>query len=177
MHARRFLHVRNEPIDARIAGVREQADPAGLGARLEEQVEALAGEIGDQIAHAGGVAVRPGEAGDQAECHRIAADAEHGRDRRAGLLCRLHGRGAADRRQHIDLALDELGRQRGQSLVPIVRPPMLDRHALSCDIALVAQSLVKGVHVWRVRSGHPGVKPADHRYGLLLGGEPQWPNQ
>ncbi len=76
--------------------------------------------------------------------------------------------GDAARRDHVDLAADEIGGQCGQPIIVALRPAVFDRHVLSLDIAGFAQSLVERGHIRCSRAGRAGAEEADHRHRLLL---------
>ena len=72
------------------------------------------------------------------------------------------------RRDHVDVAADEVGGQCGQPIVVAIRPAVLDRQILSLDIAGFVQSLVERGHIWCKRPGRADAEEADHRHRLLL---------
>src|SRR5262249_46552021 len=117
--------------------------------------------------HAGRITARLIQAGDEAELYRIAARGEDNRNRTSRGLCNAHGR-SAGRSDDRDLAMNEVGRLRRQSLVSAFRPAILDRHVLAIYVAGFLQSLAKrgcveGIPLWRC-----AVEESDHRHRRLL---------
>src|SRR5262249_114854 len=117
--------------------------------------------------HAGRITARLIQAGDEAELYRIAARGEDNRNRTSRGLCNAHGR-SAGRSDDRDLAMNEVGRLRRQSLVSAFRPAIADRHVLAVYVAGFLQSLAKrgcveGIPLWRC-----AVEESDHRHRRLL---------
>src|SRR4051812_4042487 len=57
-------------------------DQAGVGCQLAEKVQAFRPQLGGETVHAGGIAARTGEAGDQTEPDWVFSDAKDDGDRR-----------------------------------------------------------------------------------------------
>jgi hypothetical protein len=92
------------------------------------------------------------------------------RDRRGRLLCGEHGRVSAFGHDHVDLAVDEVGRQGRQAIEVGLGPAIFDRNVSALDVAEFAEFLAEsGQH-----PQSPGVvrrcggEEADHRHRLLL---------
>src|SRR5262249_7696696 len=66
------------------------------------------------------------------------------------------------------LPADEVGRESRQSIELSIRPPVLDRHVPSFDIALSIQSPAKRRQHVGIGFGIPAAEPSDHRYRRLL---------
>jgi hypothetical protein len=97
-------------------------------------------QLGADGGEPGEIAAGPSQAGDEALGHRIAGYGEDDRDRPGGLLGGFgSGRGCRD--DDVDVQPDELGGERGQSLILELGGPMLDHHVLTFDVAQVAQPL------------------------------------
>src|SRR5438093_12541842 len=82
----------------------------------------------------GDVAARPVEAGDKTQPNRVAAACEDDRDRRSRRLG-YNCRGGVMRSDHRHLTAYQIACEVGQSVVLILRPAILDRHALALDVA------------------------------------------
>jgi hypothetical protein len=120
---------------------------------------------------AGEIAAGPSEAGDQACCNRVGAGVENDRDRRGRVLRRERRSVTALGHDHVDLAGDEVGSQRGQPIKLTLGPAVFDRHVLSVEVAGFAQPLAESGELQLNQRFHAGVKPAkeaDHRHRLLL---------
>jgi len=130
----------------RIVRVHQQRDHSGLGNQLGKQLEPLRIQLGGEHAHARDVATRPRETGDEAQPDRVGADDE--RDWNGGRrpFGRLGCRGAAARRNQLDLAADKFGGHSRQPVIVAVGPAVLDGHVLPLDISRFAQSLVERGH-------------------------------
>ena len=109
-------------------------------------------------AHAGDIAARPVEAGDEANSDRVGADREHDRNRRGGGF-RGKRRSVARCDDHCHLAADQIGRQRWQPIVLILRPAVFDRDVLTFDIAGLLQALTECGHTKaRAAAGGPPLR-------------------
>jgi len=95
-----------------LLGFTSRANHPGLGNQLGQQLQPLGHQLDEEESEAREVATRPGETGDQALLDRVAAG-EDDRDRRGLAFRRERGRGAAACHDHVDLAADEVGGQRG----------------------------------------------------------------
>src|SRR4051794_2173068 len=71
-------------------------------------------------------------------------------------------------RDHIDIAGDELGGQRGQPVIATLRPAVFDRHVLSHDITGLFQPVPKSGDEVRNRCRRGAAKQADHGHRFLL---------
>jgi hypothetical protein len=82
------------------------------------------------------VRLPPGRAktGDQAGLDRVSAGVEDDRDRRGRPFCRERRRVAALGHDHVDLAIDEIGRQCEEPIIMALRPAVFDRDVLSLDV-------------------------------------------
>ena len=88
LRARRFLHVSDHALGARIVRVHEQGDHPGLGNQLGKQLEPLGHQLAGEDAEAREVAARPRETGDEADPDRVADAGEDDRDRRGRVFRR-----------------------------------------------------------------------------------------
>jgi hypothetical protein len=109
--------------------------------------------------------------GDQAVLDRVVAAEEDDRDRRGCAFGRQCRNRAAGGRDHVYLAAEEIGGQRGQPIIAALRLAVLDRHVLSFDIAGLAQPLVERGHKRCKRGGQAAAEKADHRHRVLLRAE------
>jgi hypothetical protein len=83
----------------------------------------------------GGVAARPGEAGDKTKLDRVFSDAEHDRDRRGRSFGRDRSERTGGRRDHGHTTADQVSHQRRQVIELAFQPVVLDRHVLALDVA------------------------------------------
>jgi hypothetical protein len=91
------------------------------------------------------------------------------RNRRGDTLnCPLDQSGGASRGNNGYLTADEVGRKSRQSIVLRIRPPVLDRHVPSFDIASSIQSPAKRRQHVAIGFGIPGAEPPNHRHRRLL---------
>src|SRR5262245_4238773 len=84
--------------------------------------------------------------------------------------------GSAGRSNDRDLATNEVGRLRRQSLVSTFRPTILDRHVLAFYVADFLQSWAKRGCVGCIPLRRCAVEEPDHRHCRLLRWGRQWPN-
>ena len=70
--------------------------------------------------------------------------------------------------KHRHMTLNQVGRERWQTIIMTFRPPVFDRQVLRHDIAGSSKALSKALHLWRHRCWRPNVKEAHHRYRGLL---------
>ena len=128
---------------------------AALGTSSCSQRELLRRQIDPEKARSGDVPARPVEARHDAGPDWVAAideDDGNGRRRRLGRQCRGIGVG----HDHHDLAANQIGRQRGQSIVLPLRPAAFDRHVPALDVAGFVQALVECSDPLRERSRRHG---------------------
>src|SRR5207247_515691 len=105
-----------------IVRVREHTDYCRCGEQLTQQSESLCPQCGREETRAGNIAARPAQTGDQPGSNRVARSLDDERHRR-GCSCSCEcRRGAAERSDDCHIAVDELGRLRGQLVIPIIRP-------------------------------------------------------
>ena len=117
-----------------IARVDERGDDVGPRYHLVQLLYLLLHKFRAQVGHAGGVAARPGKAGDQPLDYGVGRGRKHDRDRRRRGLCRER-RWSAGRGYHRDLPAHQLGRERRQPIVVTLRPAIFDRHVAAFDEA------------------------------------------
>ena len=131
-----------------------------------QQLETFSHQLSDQSRYACHVAVRPVEAGDEASLDRVAG-VEDDRDRRGrGLGSGCRGV-AADRRNHVDLAANEICSQSRQSVILALRPTVFDRDVPALDTARLVQALPEGSQPETVGLRRAGAEPANHWHWLL----------
>ncbi len=132
-----------------------------------QQLQPLRPQLHVQRDHAGQVAARPVEAGDEAGLHDIDARAEddgNRRGRRLGRRCR----GPAARRNHAHAATNQIRRQSRQSVVLAVGPAVFDRHVDALDISRLLEPLMVGAQDVLAESvGRVAAEPPDHRHCRL----------
>ena len=171
LRARRFLHMSDDALGRQVIRVHQQGDHPGLRNQLQQLLEQFGHQLGEHQADAREVAARPRESGDQADRNRVADGVEEDRDRRGRVLRRERRRVAALGHDHVDLAGDEVGGQRGQPINVALAPAIFDHHVLSLDVAGLAQSLTESSLLQfnlRAHGGRKRAEEADHRHRLLL---------
>src|SRR5439155_24021584 len=65
-------------------------------------------------------------------------------------------------------AADDVGCQRGQTIIVALRPAVFDRYVLTLDVAGFAESFAEGGENGCAPVGGKAVQEADHRHRLLL---------
>src|SRR5262249_61812262 len=83
----------------------------------------------------GGVATRPGKAGDQTKRDRVSADAEDDRDRCGRRFGRLSSSGWAGRSDNGDGTADEVSNEGRQASVSPIQPAVLRHCVLPREVA------------------------------------------
>ena len=137
-----------------------------LGEQLVQQLQSLPTQFRVQRCHSGEVAARSVQAGNETDLNRIGASDEDNGNRGGcspGCYRRLAVRG-----NHGHPAANQIGRQRGQTIVVTFRPAIFDRHGLALDIPGLAQALAKRGQKVCILAGRPGVEEAYHWRRRLL---------
>src|SRR5262245_20995424 len=116
----------------------------------------------------GGVAARPGKAGDKTKRDRVSADAEDDRDRCGRSFGRLNSSGRAGRSDNGDATADEVSHERRKAIVSDVQPIVLDHHVLPLDVAGFVEALAERSGMARGGIGWPAGDKRDGRHGGLL---------
>src|SRR5262249_17737198 len=130
----------------------------------------LLGEIVD----AGGVAARPGKAGDKTKLDRVFSDAEDNRDRRGRSFGCLGSKVAGRRGDNGDAPAHEVSHERWQTIELALQPMVLHRHVLALDVAGLVKALAKRGGKGRI--GRPGIDESDGRHRWLLGARLERPS-
>src|SRR5262245_10781600 len=108
----------------------------------------------------GGVAARPGKAGDQTKPDRVSAAAEDDRDRRGRRFGCLNTSGRAGRSDNGDATADKLSHKRRQAIVLAVQPVVLDHYVLALDGAGFVEAFAKRSGMALRAIGRPNVDEA-----------------
>ena len=98
--------------------------------------------------------------------HQVPAidkDDGNGPRRRLRRKCRGIGIG----HDHVDPAADQIGRQRGQAIVALLRPAVVDRHVAALDVTGLAQALLECSDSLREGARGYRAQEAEHRRCLL----------
>src|SRR5262249_54282875 len=111
---------------------------------------------------AGGVAARPGEAGDETKLDWVFANDEYDRDGRCCSFGRERMNCAAGRDDHRHLSADEIGDHCLQAIGLALCPMGLDRHVLAFEVAGFVKAFAEGGHKMRDDIGRPDVDEPDH---------------
>src|SRR5262245_19698679 len=163
--AGRRLHISRKGLGTGIVRVDEEPNDVGRGDELMQQLQPLWSDFYTQAGSAGDIAARPVKACHQAELHRIEAGGEHNGNCRRRCPCGQHRNAICCDR--VDLTADQLGRQRWQTIVLTLRPPILDCDVLSFNVAGVFQALAECARSNRVPIGRCAIEKSDHRHRLL----------
>src|SRR5262249_26832328 len=113
------------------------------------------------------VAVWAGEAGDQTTADRVAADDEKNGDRRCCCLGRQSPL-FCGRRDHGNLATNQIGGQLMQPIDLILGETVCDHYVLALDVACLLQALAECAQTITDGVGRPGVEKPNHRHRWLL---------
>jgi hypothetical protein len=135
----RHLHVSDFGRGVGTQWIGQHGDHLRLGNQLAHDLQPLLPERSGDQRHAGGVAARPVEAGDETCRHRIETHDKHDRDGRSRRLGGHRGR----RRCSDDegyRAANQLGRQRRHAIVLAIGKAVLDRDVLTLRIPRLIQA-------------------------------------
>src|SRR5262249_38414506 len=136
--------------------------------KLTQQAQSLCHQFAHERVHAGGVAARPIETGDETEFDRVVSDVEDDgspaarSDRRARCIFI----GSGDDNHH--LSSYEISGQQGETVVLSLSIAILDCYVLVFDIARFGQGPEKCREIRRHWSWRSGMKKPDHRHWRLL---------
>src|SRR5262245_47799876 len=150
-----------------ICGVDEQSNGRRHGEQLTREFEPLRPYFHTQGSRACDVAARSAQAGDKTQLDWVTPGRVYDRNRRGRRFGRQCARRAA-RGDDGDLVLNQLGRQRRQSVILVFRPAVLDCHVLTLDVAGLLQALAERGHHGGVPLRRPTMEEPDHRYRDLL---------
>ena len=109
-----------------IVRVDQHANAHGGRHQLAQQLEALCYQFAGEIVDAGRVAARTGEARDETERDGVLVHGEDNGDRVGGRLGRQCRRCSDGRDHHGDVAVNQIGGQRRQSIIVVLCPAILD---------------------------------------------------
>src|SRR5262249_9786468 len=107
------------------------------------------------------------KAADEVLCDRIAAHEEdnwNGGGRRLRRVCRVN----PGRYNHCDSALNQIGGERGQSIIVTLRPTVFDGYIPPLLIPGFGEALPEPVHPLRRIAGRSGAEEPNHRHHRLL---------
>jgi hypothetical protein len=130
-----FAHI---GLAIRIVPVEQNGDDSGLRYQFAHQFEPLFCEGHIEHVDARDVSDRPIEAGNEPEFHWVAADEKNDRYRRSRSFCCKSRRRAAESSDDGHLTVNQIGSERGQSIVSIFRPPLFDLDVLILSVADLA---------------------------------------
>src|SRR5262249_54254894 len=145
------------------------------GKKLAQQAQSLCHQFAHERVHAGGVAARPTETGDETEFDRVVSDVEDDGspaargDRRARCIFI----GSGDDNRH--LSSYEISSQQGETVVLSLSIAILDCYVLVFDIARFGQGPEKCREIRRHWSWRSGMKKSDHWHRGLLRARREWP--
>jgi len=115
------------------------SSPKTFAVGTSSKLQALRPQLRVQVADAREVAARAGEARDKSRRHRVDPQLKNDGNRRRGRLG-CQGRRQATERDHSDLTPNQIGGQRRQSSITILRPARLECHVLAVDVAGFAEA-------------------------------------
>ena len=118
--------------------------------------------------HAREVAARPVQAGDKSELRPGRSPIVKTIGMVVVAAFAASAAGGAGRGNHGHLTANQIGRQRRQSIVLVLRPAIFDRHVPALDIAGFAQALAERAHTVRVPVRRCAAEEPDHRHRRLL---------
>jgi len=116
--------------------------------------------------YTGEVAAGPIEAGDEVEFDRITADIENDWNRGSRCLDSQCSGGAPGHDNYRNLALNQISRERGQSIDLTFRPAVFDRNVLALNVTGFVEAATKCNDA--VVIGRCGAEKAYHRHRLLM---------
>src|SRR5262245_54177437 len=140
-----------------------------------QQFQPLRLQLNAHRGHTGEIGTRSIQASDKPECDRINAGDEDDRNGRGRSFGREHSKDVTGLGDYGDLLMDQIGRQRRQPMVLLLRPAILDGDIPTFDKAGFAQALAKGAHPTRVQVGGRTAQVPDHRHRSLLRARRQRP--
>jgi hypothetical protein len=132
--ASRVLHSCRVALGIRVVGIDQNREDLGRRHQLMQKPELLRRQRAGNQVHAGQVAARTAEAGDQAGLDRLDAGVEDNWNRGRRSLRRQRRRAVAGDK-HGDLPASQFRRQRWQAIVFTLGPTVFDRDVLAFDIA------------------------------------------
>src|SRR5262249_48906130 len=130
--------------------------------------EPLRPDFDAKISRASHVAAWSAQAGDKTQLDRVTPGREYDRNRRGRRFGRQRRR-CGSRGDDGDLLLNQIGRQRWQSVIVVFRPAILDGRVLTVDVAGFLQTLAERGHHWHVAVRRCAVENRNHRHSRLLG--------
>src|SRR5262249_20557291 len=150
----------------RVIGIHQGGDPC-RGGKLAQQFKTLRGQHTCERGDPGQITARPVKASDEVLCDRIAAHEEdnwNGGGRRLRRVCRVN----PGRYNHCDSALNQIGGERGQSIIVTVRPAVFDGYIAPLVIPGFGEALPEPVHPLRRIAGRNSAEESDYRRRRLL---------
>src|SRR5262245_3393398 len=127
----------------RILGIDQHGNGRRLGIQQPEQLDALRSQLAVDEGYPCDIAARTVEAGDQPVLDRVAAVGKHDWYACRRRLGGERGDHASGRKDCIDRTIDQFCCERGQSVVLIVRPAIVDQEILLLHITALVQALVE----------------------------------
>jgi hypothetical protein len=150
-----------------VCGVDEQSNGRRPREQLTREFEPLRPDFDAEISRASHVAARSAQAGDKTQLDRVTPGHEYDRNRRGRRFGRQRRRCAA-RGNDGDLLLNQIGRQRRQSVILAFRPAILDGRVLTVDVVGFFQALAERGDERPIPVRRCAVEETDHRHRTLL---------
>jgi hypothetical protein len=151
----------------RIGRIDEDGNTGHCRHELTQELQPFRHQFADENIGAREVASRPGEAGDESELDGVFRNHEHDWNCRGRRLGGDGRGGAAGRNDHRDPLANQIDRQPGQQVEPVVGPAVFDRDVLALDIAVILQALAESAQAFRETVRRYSAEEADDRHWLL----------
>src|SRR5262249_33209803 len=161
-----LLNLLQSEFGIRVIGIHQGGDPC-RGGKLAQQFKTLRGQHTCERGDPGQITARPVKASDEVLCDRIAAHEEdnwNGGGRRLRRVCRVN----PGRYNHCDSALNQIGGERGQSIIVTVRPAVFDGYIAPLVIPGFGEALPEPVHPLGRIAGRNSAEESDYRRRRLL---------
>ena len=133
-----------------------------------QKLQSLRLQLHAECGHAGEIAARPVQTGDEPECDRISPGEEDDRNGGGRRLRREHPNHLTGRSDHGDLSPHQIARQGRQPIVLLLRPAIFDRDIAALDKAGFIQALAESAQPAGVPVGGCAAEETDQRHRRLL---------
>src|SRR5262249_54192245 len=160
-----LLNLLQSEFGIRVIGIHQGGDPC-RGGKLAQQFKTLRGQHTCERGDPGQITARLVKAADEVLCDRIAAHEEdnwNGGGRGLRRVCRVN----PGRYNHCDSALNQIGGERGQSIIVTVRPAVFDGYIAPPLIPGFDEAPAEPVRPLRRIAGWDGAEEPNHRHRWL----------
>ena len=140
--------------------VYEKRNHSRRGHCFFQELRALRDQFRVQKTHAGNVATRPIEAGNETQANGVIDRRKDDGNRRSRFFGRKGRRRSTSRKEYRHSQVNEFSHKRRQSIIAAFRPAKRDRQILTFDKSRLAEALTKGCHnarrlPWRATADEP----------------------